>query len=76
MPTKNVICPKCGEVITIATGSLGRKRLDIPSKTIYDTLRTSTSIVDAARTLHCSRAYIYKVLKEQGKTVEEVMKGK
>ena len=74
--TKHITCPKCGEQIPIIIGSLGRKPLNICVKNVYDALRSCSSVNRAAEKLGCSRAYIYKVLKENGTTVKEVMESR
>lgn len=71
---KYITCPGCGEKIPLTKSSSGRKPLNIPVTTIYDALRLTRSIPATAKELGCSRAYIYKVLKEQGKTLEEVLR--
>lgn len=67
-----ITCPACGEKIPIAN-SAGRKPLNLDVKFIYDTLRTSRSITTAAKKLGCSRGYIYKVLKDHGKTLDDIL---
>jgi hypothetical protein len=63
-------CPKCGEKVVV--NGLGRRRLDIPVKNVYDALLTSGNVSAAARSLGCSRGYIYKVLKANGVKVTDV----
>jgi len=55
-------CPHCSKEITVY--GLGRKRLDVPVKNIYDKLSLGKSIPEVAVELGCSRAYIYQRLKE------------
>jgi len=43
---------------------LGRKKLDVPVKNICDALAKYSSITQTAKSLGCSREYIYKVLAE------------
>lgn len=57
-----VICPHCGKSIEV--NGLGRKRLNIPVKNIYDALVHHSTVTAAAKALGCSRGYIYKVLME------------
>lgn len=51
----------------------GRKRLNIPFKNIYDTLRVSPDVMAAAVKLGCSRGYIYMRLREHGLNISEVL---
>lgn len=67
-------CPKCGEIITLS--GLGRKPLAIPVEIVYDAVQTCPSVVAAAEKLHCSRPYIYRVLKTHNLTMIEVLAGK
>ena len=57
-------CPKCGEKVVV--GGLGRRRLNIPVNNVYDAVLANGNISAAARSLGCSRGYIYKVLKANG----------
>jgi hypothetical protein len=57
-------CPNCGKSVVVK--GLGRRRLDIPVNNVYDTLLTSGNVTAAARSLGCSRGYIYNVLKANG----------
>ena len=68
-----VRCPHCGE--TIVVNGLGRKPFNMPVTEVYDALRLHRSVLAAANSLGCSRAYIYKVLKARGLTVKDVIKG-
>jgi len=74
MPHKYVICPKCQTQIPI-THKIGRKPLNIGVKNICDALRDSYTVTQAAKKLDCSRAYLYKTLKEQGKSPKTFTKG-
>lgn len=56
-------CPVCGAEIAIKSG-IGRPQLNIPVKKVYDSLERTKNIMATAKELGCSRAYIYKVLKE------------
>ena len=69
-----VKCTHCGEMVTV--NGIGRKPLNIAVKNVYDELRLHRSVITAANELECSRAYIYKVLKADGLTVQDVIKGK
>ena len=57
-----VQCSRCGNVIVV--NGLGRKRLNIPVKNVYDALTKYANITMAAESLGCSRGYIYKILAE------------
>ena len=46
---------------------LGRRRLDVPVKNVYDALERYRSITVAAQELGVSRGYIYKILKREEK---------
>lgn len=64
-------CPECGNSITV--NGLGRKSLNIAVKNVYDAIQHNPSVTLAAAELGCSRAYIYKVLKAEGKTAKEIL---
>ena len=75
----NITCPKCGAeipVTTTPTNRTGRKPLAIPVENVYNALRSSSTIGQAAEKLGCSRAHIYMALLEQGTTPKEVMEAK
>ena len=59
-----VQCPQCGE--TVAVNGFGRRPLNIVVTKVCDALRLHRSVLVAANSLGCSRAYIYKVLKANG----------
>ncbi len=67
-------CPNCGKAVMV--NNLGRKPFNIPVNNVYDALRLHRSVLAAAEKLGCSRAYIYKVLKADGLTVADIIKGK
>ncbi len=67
-----VRCPNCGKSVVV--NGLGRKRLNIPLKKVYETLQTHRSIVTAADKLGCSQAYIFKVLKDNGMKLRDVFR--
>ena len=67
-------CPHCGG--RIAVNGLGRKAFNMPVINVYDALQLHRSVRGAANELGCSRAYIYKVLKTEGLTPADVIKGK
>jgi len=66
-------CPNCGEKVEV--NGLGRKRLDIPLKNIYEALWAYSSEEEAANELGCSQGYIYNVLKANGLRLRDVFKG-
>jgi hypothetical protein len=68
-----VKCPHCGG--TVVVNRLGRKPLAKPVTEVYDALHAQHSVTPAAESLGCSRAYIYKVLKAEGVTPADVIKG-
>lgn len=70
---KVITCPHCGQ--PVAVNGLGRKPFNMPVIKVYDAIRLCHSIPAAANELGCSRAYIYKVLKGNGMTLTEVLKG-
>lgn len=69
-----VQCPHCGKSVVV--NGIGRKPFNIPVNNVYDALRLHRSVPAAANELGCSRAYIYKVLKANGLTVQDVIKGR
>ena len=69
-----VQCPHCGGMVVV--NGLGRKAFNMPVTNVYDALRLHRSVLAAANELGCSRAYIYKILKTNGLTPAEVIKGK
>jgi len=70
---KTITCPYCGKVA--ATLLLGRPTSNIGVTKVYDALKLCRSVPLAAGKLGCSRAYIYKVLKANGMTSPEIIKG-
>ena len=70
---KVITCPHCGKVA--ATIVIGRSPTNIAVTDICDALRYHRSILAAAESLGCSRALIYKVLKANGMTPAEVIRG-
>jgi len=69
---KIIICPHCGKVAG-AIG-IGRTPTNITVTDICDTLQLHRSVPAAAKYLQCSRALIYKVLKQHGMTPVDVIK--
>ena len=74
----HVTCPDCGKQVPIPKPGklLGRKPLDIDVKNICNALRTYRDIALAAKSLRCSRAYIYRELDKHGMTPKEVIQKK
>jgi len=68
-----VQCPHCGQSVVV--NGLGRKAFNMPVTKVYDALRLHRSVLAAADELGCSRAYIYKILKADGLTPADVIKG-
>ena len=68
-----ITCQHCGHSIEVK--GLGRKAKAVPVINICDTVRAKGSIRAAAKELHCSRAYIYKVLKDNGLTSSDAKRG-
>ena len=64
-----VRCPNCGQ--DVAVHGLGRKPLAITVNNVYDALQKHSNVVAVANELGCSRAYIYKVLKENGLSLKD-----
>ena len=54
----------------------GRRPLNIVVTKVCDALRLHRSVLVAANSLGCSRAYIYKVLKANGLKLKDVIEGK
>ena len=64
-------CKKCGEITTV--NGLGRKPLNIPLKNVYEALQAHRNVGSAAQELNCSEAYIFKVLKDNGLKLKDVI---
>ena len=69
-----VQCPNCGKSVTV--NGLGRRRLNIPLKNVYESLQAHRNVVSAANELGCSQAYIFGILKTNGLKLKDVIKGK
>ena len=67
-------CSNCGERVVV--NGLGRKRLNIPLKNIYEALQSERSVASAADKLHCSQGYIFNALKLQGLKPSDIIAGK
>jgi biotin operon repressor len=70
---KVITCPHCGKVA--ATIGIGRAATNIVVTDICDALRLCRSVPAAAEKLGCSRALVYKILKANGLTPADVIKG-
>ena len=66
-----VQCHKCGEPVIV--NGLGRKPLEISVKNVCEALRVYSNVVVAANELHCSQGYIFKVLKDNGLKLKDVI---
>lgn len=66
-----VQCPHCGEMV--AVHGLCRKRLNLPIKNVLEAIKAHRSVAGAARELRCSPAYIFGVLKANGKKLKDVL---
>jgi len=66
-------CPHCGK--SVAVNGLGRKRLNIPLKNIYECLRKYRSVATVAQELGGSQGYIFKVLKVNDLRLKDVLEG-
>lgn len=64
-------CPHCGGMVAI--NGLGRKRLNIPLKNVCESLKVYRNVVAAANELNCSQGYIFKVLKDNGLKLKDVI---
>jgi hypothetical protein len=69
-----ISCPACGA--KIAVNGLGRTPLNIPVTKVCDLLKRYSSVPPVAEVLGCSRAYVYKVLKANGLTAKDFIRGK
>ena len=65
-------CPHCGK--SVAVNGLGRKPLNITLKNVCEALQAHSSVVEAARELGCSPAYIFGVLKANRLKLKDVVK--
>jgi len=70
-----VVCPHCGRKMALTKRNrLGRKPLNLSVQNICDTLQDCRDIALAAQKLDCSRGYIYKMLKEQGRSPRDYIR--
>lgn len=68
-----ITCPHCNKVLVV--NGFGRKPFNMPVTKVYDALLLHHSVLAAAESLGCSRAYIYKVLKAENLTPADVIQG-
>jgi len=64
-------CPHCGELVVVR--GLGRKPLNIPLKNVCESLQAHHSVVAAAQELNCSEGYIFKILKDNGLKLKDII---
>lgn len=69
-----VQCPHCGNSVVV--NGLGRRPLNIPLKNICEALQAHRNVVATAQELNCSQGYIFKVLKDNGLKLKDVISGK
>lgn len=70
-----VQCPHCGKPPVVVQG-FGRRAFNMPVTKVCDALRQHCSVLAAANSLGCSRTMIYKILKANGMTPADVIRGK
>jgi len=68
-----ITCPYCGKVA--AALRIGRAATNIGVTEVCYALRLCLIVSPAAEELGCSRALIYKILKQHGLTTADVIKG-
>ena len=66
-----VQCPHCGKPVVV--NGLGRKPLNIPLRNVCESLQAHRSVVEAANELNCSQGYIFKMLKDNGLKLKDVI---
>jgi hypothetical protein len=64
-------CPNCGQEVVVH--GLGRRPLNIPLKNVCEALQRHCSVGAAAQELNCSQGYIFKVLKNNGLKLKDVI---
>jgi len=69
-----VQCPHCGKPVMV--NGLGRKPLNIPLKNVCEALQAHRSVLGAAQEFNCSEAYIFKVLKDNGLKLKDLVNSK
>lgn len=70
---KEITCPKCGEKFKVLGN--GRKPSALNVTNVCDALQSYHSVPLAADKLGCSRALVYKILKENELKAREVIGG-
>jgi transposase-like protein len=68
-----VKCPHCDKSAVV--NGLGRKRLNIAVIEVCDALQLPRSVTVTATELGYSRAYVYKVLKDNGLKLSHIVNG-
>ena len=66
-----VQCPHCGGMVVV--NGLGRRRLNIPLKNVCESLQAHCNVMAAVNELGCSQGYIFKVLKDNGLKLKDVI---
>ena len=66
-----VQCPNCGKPVVV--NGLGRRRLNIPLKNVCESLKAHRNAAAAAQELNCSQGYIFKVLKDNGLKLKDII---
>jgi hypothetical protein len=66
-------CPYCGKPVVV--NGFGRRPLNIGVTEVCDALVLQGNVREAAKSLGCSRAFVYKILKTNGLTLSEVLSG-
>ena len=69
---REIPCPHCGLMVPMK-GLGGRPPLTIDVIAVCDALKSAGGVGPAARNLGCSRAYIYKVLKQANLDARKVI---
>jgi len=64
-------CPNCGEKVKV--NGLDRKPLNIPLKNVHGCLRKYRNVSIVAQELGCSQGYIFKVLKDNGLRLRDIL---
>ena len=64
-------CPNCGEKVKV--NGLDRKPLNIPLKNVHECLRKYRNVSIVAQELGCSQGYIFKVLKDNGLRLRDIL---
>lgn len=66
-----VKCPHCGGEVMV--NGLGRRPLNIPLTNVCESLRRHHSVSTVSQELHCSQAYVFKVLKANGLKLNDII---